>query len=123
MDFEKLVNIYEEMLLNYEQRKVETTRINNAIIDTSMIMDSSSPYETGICHPDYNQGDWVIVELYDTKELAKIGHKKWVKLFSLEQLPTYLIDANRCIINDITEVITGQNLNRIYKKNNENQNP
>jgi hypothetical protein len=84
------------MMDNYEQRKVANTKINETEIDTAMVSDSARPYETGICNPQYNNGNWIIVELYDSKELSKIGHKKWVKLFSDKKLPSHLTDVSEC---------------------------
>jgi hypothetical protein len=124
MDFEDRYHykLLKQIIFNYEERKVENTRINGAIIDTCMVTDSSCPYETGICHPDYNEGHYIIVELYETKEQSKIGHEKWVKLFSKDPLPTYMVDVNKSIICDIAKSVTGHDLNRIYKRNTKSQN-
>jgi len=83
-----------EMMNNYEERNVKNTEVGKAIIDTSAINDSSKPYETGIQHPEYNKGDWIIVELYNTKEEAEKGHYKWVQKFSGKKLPASLIDVS-----------------------------
>lgn len=47
---------------------------------TCAVTDSEEPFETGICHPNYNSGKWVIVEMYNSKERAQAGHDKWVKI-------------------------------------------
>ena len=70
-----------DMIGNYEQRKVANDVIDGVEIDTAEVTDSDQPYETGICSKLYNGGKWVIVELYDTKELSVIGHAKWVETF------------------------------------------
>ena len=82
---------------NYEQRKVSNTVINNVEIDTVLVTDSSKDYETGICSSLYNGNKWVIVELYNTKEQAVIGHNNWVKKFSnKKRFPKFLEDVSTC---------------------------
>jgi hypothetical protein len=93
------------MANDYEQRKVENTEINGATIDTAQVHDSARPYETAINHPDYKDGDWIVVELYDTKDLAKVGHKKWVEKFSSKDLPIQLVDVNETEVQDFAEMI------------------
>ena len=83
-----------DMADNYEERKVKNTEINGAIIDTCAVSDSEQPFETGILHPSYNNGGWVIVEMYDSKKDAKKGHEKWVKVFSGKSLPPELKDVS-----------------------------
>lgn len=46
--------------------------IDNINIDTVCAFDTNT-WETGI-----KRGEWIIVEQYITRELAEIGHKKWV---------------------------------------------
>ena len=82
-----------EMMGNYESRKVANTEINGATIDTAAVSDSSQPFETGIKHPDFRNGLWIIVELYPNKEKAKAGHEKWVSVFE-KGLPEVLKDVN-----------------------------
>ena len=84
---------YFDMAYNYEDRKVAnyTSGDVTLFVDTARVTDSSKPYETAISHPKYNHNKWVIVELYDTKEEAQIGHDKWVALMTAEILPEVLI--------------------------------
>lgn len=72
------------MMGNYEERKVARWPDSEEewIVDTAAVCDSAQPFETAIQHPRYNSGSMVIVELYDTKEEAKIGHDKWVEIMS-----------------------------------------
>lgn len=102
-----------EMAYNYEERKVENTEINGAVIDTCFVNDSTKDYETAIKHSFYNNNKWVIVELYDTKEEAKKGHKKWVKIFE-ESLPEYLEDKSTAKIKQLFAKF-GDNENKYYK--------
>jgi hypothetical protein len=89
---------------NYEERKVSNDIVNGATIDTCAVSDSDHPFETGIVSPDYNDGKWVIVEEYDSKELAEIGHKKWVDLFTNNK-PTELIDVSSCGLKKLMDAL------------------
>lgn len=86
-----------DMMGNYESRKVDRwDGGENFIVDTCFVTDSSKPYETAVCHPKYNNGKWVIVELYDDREEAKNGHQKWVELMQQDPLPKELRDVSDC---------------------------
>jgi hypothetical protein len=52
--------------------------VNGCTIDTVIAFDTGK-WETGIKH---DGGSWVIVEQYENKALADIGHTKWVKLMT-----------------------------------------
>ncbi len=79
------------MVNDYDERLVANYDKNGIIVDTVMIADSEQPFETGISHKRYNDGKWVIVEMYDSKEDAQIGHDKWVKIMTAGKLPKTLI--------------------------------
>ena len=85
-----------DMVGTYEQRKVDRYEKNGLIIDTAFVTDSDQPYETAVARPEQNNGDWVIVEAYDTKEEAQIGHDKWVKKMLSKKLPETLKDVSIC---------------------------
>lgn len=82
------------MMGNHQERLVDRYEADGVIVDTCLVNDSDQPYETGIKHPCYNNSDWVIVELYDTKEEAQIGHNKWVKTITSKKLPKTLKDVS-----------------------------
>ena len=103
------------MANNYEERKVDNFTQGDIQVDTALINDSSKPYETGICHPAYNGGAWVIVELYNTKEEAQIGHDKWVKIMTSEVLPDTLKDVSTCEFINFRNALFGKE-EIIYKK-------
>jgi hypothetical protein len=86
---------YLDMVGNYDQRKVENTIIGEVEIDTAAVTDSDQPYETGINSKLYG-GDWVIVEMYETKEDAIKGHEKWIKI--MENPPKDLKDVSTSTI-------------------------
>ena len=85
---------------NYEQRKIDRYEAEDGkiCVDTCAISDSDKPYETGVKHPRYNDGQWVIVELYDTPEAAQSGHEKWVKVMTADELPEVLSDVSSSAI-------------------------
>lgn len=82
------------MMGNYDQRKVENSKVGDGEVDTALVTDSTKPYETGIRHPAYRDGDWIIVQLYSTKNEAIEGHKRWCNVMSVP--PEYLDDVNEC---------------------------
>lgn len=93
---------------NYEERKVENTKINGVEIDTAAVTDSEQPYETGIKSEIYGDGGWVIVELYDSKEEAYVGHGKWVEKFrDKNEFPDQLEDVSSCELAKLCRAAEG----------------
>ena len=90
-----------DMFDNYEERAVDHFEEGEIVIDTAAVTDSMQPFETGVCHPNYNNGDWVIVEMYDTKEGAQRGHGKWVKKMTSKKLPTSIKDVSSATIANL----------------------
>ena len=59
---------------NYEDRKIARTEYSDDFfISTCRVSDGSHPFETAVCHPEYNYGKHVIVEFYDSEEDAEQG--------------------------------------------------
>lgn len=81
------------MANNYEQRLVDNYEDDILIVDTCLVTDGEKQYETAIQHPDYYKDKWIVVEAYDTKEEAQVGHDKWVKIMTTEPLPEQLVDC------------------------------
>ena len=63
------------------------------LVDTAAVSDGRLPYETAIKHPEYNDGNMIIVEAYPNKEGAQAGHEKWIKTMITEPLPEVLVDC------------------------------
>lgn len=93
-----------DMMGNYELRAVARFEQDGLVIDTCAVTDAAQPYETGICHPSYNDGKWIIVELYDTREEAQIGHDKWVKTMTANELPKWLQDVSSAAIAGLCDI-------------------
>ena len=78
------------------------------IVDTcGGINDSDHTYETAIAHPDYNDGKWIIVEGYHTKEDAQIGHEKWVKAMTADSLPAQIRDVSTATVARMKDSVNG----------------
>lgn len=95
------------MANNYESRKVQNDVVNGVTIDTAAVTDSDQPYETGIQHSNYKDGNWIIVEMYDTKDEAISGHKKWVETFR-NGFPAELKDVSTATIASFQDSIIGE---------------
>ena len=61
------------MLGNYEERKIDQTKVGDYTISTAYVFDFEC-YETAIHKAD---NDWIVVEHYPTKEESVDGHSKW----------------------------------------------
>lgn len=100
---------------NHSERLIDSFKGKDDLaVDTCAVSDSAQPYETGIKHQAYNNGDWVIVELYDTKKEAQAGHDKWVKVMTADLLPDRLVDVSSCGITELLDIFD-ENSNFRYK--------
>jgi len=92
---------------NYEERNVDTYDENGLFIDTARVTDGRQPYETAVAHPNYNGGKMVIVEAYNTKKQARVGHNKWVKTMTAFPLPLELRDCHNSRISQFGATLLG----------------
>lgn len=95
-----------DMFGTYEQRKVgcyEDTK-GKKLVSTVAVTDSTFPYETAIQHPEYNNGALVIVENYETKGDAEIGHKRWVGIMKSDELPDPLMDTGQSKVSQMCDL-------------------
>ncbi len=92
-----------EMMGNYDDRKVDRYDSENGLemVDTCSVTDGRKPFETAVEHPDYNDGEMIIVECYDTKEEAQKGHNKWAQLIKANNLPYVLTDCRNSEISQM----------------------
>jgi hypothetical protein len=93
---------------NHEERQVARFEGEDSVIDTARVSDGQQPYETGIAHPEYNDGKWVIVEAYPDKATALFGHGKWVKLMTAGALPVSLEDCGNSEVSQVIETLGGE---------------
>lgn len=78
---------------NYDDRKVARYDASNLHISTAQVSDGRQPYETAIGHLAYvDEGKWIIVEAYDTRESALEGHNRWVQKMTEDKLPKALME-------------------------------
>ena len=91
---------------NHDERKVARwpDSPEEWVVDTCRVSDSQCPFETAIKHEKYNGGEMVIIEEYDDKESAQVGHDKWVKIMSADELPESLVDVSTCGIAQLCDV-------------------
>ena len=97
------------MMGNRESRVVATYEDDTCglIVDTCAVTDSDQPYETGVKHPGYNDGAWVIVEMYETRERAVMGHERWVARMTDVPMPTELRDVSTAFVAKLLTTLSG----------------
>ena len=93
---------------SYDQRKIGRHEEENLIVSTVTVTDSAAGHETAVSHPDYNNGSYIVVEEYYTREDATIGHEKWVKLMTSEDRPKELKDVSTCEIAKLFKAVSGK---------------
>ena len=86
-----------DMMGTYESRKVDNYESENGVfvIDTAMVTDGDYDYETAVTYEGFNEGKWMIVEQYDTKEEAQEGHNRWIEKLNNEE-PIEFKDIDVC---------------------------
>lgn len=94
------------MASNYDDRKVDRwdNEDETQMVSTCSVTDGRKPYETAVMHPAYNEGKTVIVECYDTKEQAQVGHDKWKDLITSDKLPLTLTDCANSEISQMCDI-------------------
>jgi hypothetical protein len=107
-----------KMMGNYKERCVGNYKKDDLFISTAAVYDSKQPYETAIGHPKYNNGDLIIVEMYDSKKDAEAGHKRWIALMTDKKLPDKLKDVSSATIAELCDM-AGDNW-RVYKREDSN---
>lgn len=87
---------------NYNDRKVDRydDPNSNLFISTAEVNDGNQPFETAICSEFYNDNNHVIVEAYNTREQAQIGHDKWVRIMTTTE-PESLTDCKNSSLFEI----------------------
>lgn len=90
---------------NYEYRKVARYEKDGLRVSTARVTDSAHDFETAVAHPAYNEGEIVIVEMYDTKEEAVLGHSRWVKRMTARKLPAQLKDVSTARVAEMCDIL------------------
>jgi len=83
-----------DMVGNYEDRKIGRWDSDDKkrCVSTCSVTDGKVGFETAIAHEDFNDGQLVIVGMYETREEALTGHDEWVKV--INDLPDELVDVD-----------------------------
>jgi hypothetical protein len=75
-----------------QNRKTGNTDGDGWTVDTCYAPDTGK-HETGITCKWINNGDWVIVEQYESEKDSVKGHKKWVKHMNTKPKKLYSIQT------------------------------
>ena len=86
---------------NYEERRIGRDDYPWGFISTCRVSDGAKPYETAVEHGNYNNGEIVIVENYDTKEDAAAGHARWIARMTIPPLPATLYGCNNSCVQQL----------------------
>ena len=91
------------MMGNYEERKVALYNEYGLCVSTAKVTDGDHPFETAIQHPQYDRGNHITVEAYDSREDAQSAHTKWVTVMTSDNLPESLTDCQNSEISQWLE--------------------
>lgn len=100
----------------YEQRVVAYFNDGALHVSTVGVNDGNLPFETGVAHPEYNDGAWVIVAAYRTREDAAEGHKVWVKAMTEGELPDALVDVAN---SELAQVLVHDGVKMVFPRGNQ----
>lgn len=112
--FSKVFNFIDEVR-TYEERVVAYFDDGNLRVSTVAVNDGNLPFETGVGHSEYNDGNWVIVGAYRTRADAAFGHKGWIKTMTDDELPEYLLDIAN---SEIAQKLVAQGGNMVFPRKN-----
>ena len=96
---------FSRMVGNYAERAVARNEFDWGFISTCSVTDGDKPYETAVKHTAYHTTDMTIVESYDTKQEAKEGHDKWLKIMTSDKLPDTLVDCYNAGVAQLAKAI------------------
>ncbi len=97
-----------DMAGTYKDRVVDNYTQGSLVVDTARVTDAVKDYETAVMHPEYNNGGFVVVETYNTKAEAEVGHAKWVAAMTAAELPTELVDVSGSGIGELYHAFGGE---------------
>lgn len=92
LDLGKLKKLVLGLVL-VESTPLDLYEDSNVVVST-VYTNELEKWETGISHCKYNNGDWIIVEEYETEQEAKDGHLKWKTTMTDFVLPDKLVDVS-----------------------------
>ena len=103
----------------FEERCVDRYEDGDLLISTVTTRDRGQLFETAVRHPQYCNNEWVIVQEYNTKEEAQVGHDEWVEKMTQDELPKELMDMSTCKIAELCFGVGAKS--RIIKRERENE--
>lgn len=105
-----------DMADNYDNRKIARfeDKKKGIVISTCEVTDSDQLYETAVCHPEFRDGDLIVVEMYDTKEEAFKGHIKWMEI--MKNPPNELKDVSSAFVSRLLDASSERDNWRIFRR-------
>ena len=103
MNTDELLDDFDDMESTQQERRIARFERRDddghllMVVNTALVTDSPTPYETAVSEPCYNRGRWVVVECYDNPNDALAGHRMWVETME-NRSPDELIEVSRCAV-------------------------
>jgi hypothetical protein len=96
----------------YDERRIARSEFpsdsdeKTLIVSTCRVYDGHQPYETAIQDLRYLDG-FIPVEAYDTPELARLGHQRWVEFMTSSSPPDSLTDICQTELGAVVVQLNG----------------
>ena len=103
MNTDELLDDFDDMESTQQERRIARFERRDdsghllMVVNTALVTDSPTPYETAVSKPCYNQGRWVVVQCYDDPRDALVGHRAWVEVME-NGSPDELIEVSGCAV-------------------------
>lgn len=81
-------NVVFDEIASHKDRVVNNTKRAKFTLDTCRVSDRDWIYETAVCHEDFNNGAWIVLEGCSNKEEAWEIHQKWLDLLDKDDFDT-----------------------------------
>lgn len=105
-----------KMAGNYEERKVARYQEGNLTVSTCRVCDSKFAFETVVAHSAYKEGNFIVVENYNTVEEAEGGHERWVKRMTRGTLPESLTEVGGNKLLELLNRCTGHQEQLVFQR-------
>lgn len=90
----EFLNILTKMTETRKARQLWTSAHKDWVIDTAYVFDREWPIEIAVAHPDYNYGNWIIIDFAENEEEARLKHRLWEDNLFGELEPLFLYDIS-----------------------------
>lgn len=105
------------------ERQIAHDLVDGGELDTIMVKgeDNIKPYETALSHLYYNEGMWVILETYDTRDQAIEGHKKWLEIVKTK--PPSLVGTINSVTLSVLSALANVSAEMVFPRIDSTKNP